>query len=106
MTRVAFLGLGTMGGGMAMRLAGAGFPLRVWNRSAERAAALGRVGAAVANSPREAASESDVVITMVADDGASRAVWTGSDGALAGVVRGALLVECSTLSPAWIQELS
>jgi 3-hydroxyisobutyrate dehydrogenase len=106
MTRVGFLGLGTMGGGMAMRLVGAGFPLRVWNRGAGRAAALRQAGAIVANSPRDAASGSEVVISMVADDGASRAVWTGPDGALAGAGRRALLIECSTLSPAWVAELS
>jgi len=106
MTRVAFLGLGTMGGGMAMRLAAAGFPLRVWNRSPERADALRQTGVTIASSPRDAGADADVVISMVADDEASRAVWTGADGALAAATRGALLIECSTLSPVWITELA
>src|SRR5262245_16659681 len=103
---VAFLGLGTMGAGMAMRLIGAGFPVRAWNRSPERAEALRQAGATIAASPRDAAAASDIVISMVADDTASRAVWTGVDGTLAGVQRGALLIECSTLSPEWIRELA
>jgi 3-hydroxyisobutyrate dehydrogenase len=106
MNSVAFLGLGTMGGGMAMRLIEAGFPLRVWNRSPERAEALRQAGATVARTPRDAAATADVVLSMVADDEASRAVWTGTEGALASAAHGALLIECSTLSPAWIQQLS
>lgn len=106
MKSVAFLGLGTMGGGMAMRLIGAGFPLRAWNRSAGRADALRQAGATIAASPREAAAAADIVVSMVADDAASRAVWKGADGALSSAPRGALLIECSTLSPEWILELS
>jgi len=106
MTNVAFLGLGTMGSGMAMRLIGAGLPLRVWNRSPERADALRQAGATIAASPREAAAGAGIVISMVADDAASQAVWTGADGALVGAPRGALLIESSTLSPEWIQELA
>jgi len=106
MMRVAFLGLGTMGGGMAMRLAAAGFPLRVWNRSPGRAEAFQRPGVPLASSPRDAAAGADVVISMVADDDASRAVWTGADGALAAAAGGALLIECSTLSPVWITALA
>jgi 3-hydroxyisobutyrate dehydrogenase len=106
MQSVAFLGLGVMGSGMAARLAGAGFPLTVWNRSPDRADAVRRAGARVASSPAEAAADADVVVAMVADDQASRAVWTGDSGALAGAKRGAIAVECSTLSPAWVKELA
>jgi 3-hydroxyisobutyrate dehydrogenase len=106
MTHVAFLGLGVMGSGMAPRLLNAGFDLTVWNRSADRAEPLGQRGAAIAGSPREAAERADVIIGMVADDGASRAIWTGERGALAGVKPGALAIECSTLSPEWVLELA
>jgi 3-hydroxyisobutyrate dehydrogenase len=105
-TRIAFLGLGIMGGGMARRLHGAGFPLVVYNRSPERAAALGAAGVRVATSPREAAEGADLVFSMVADDAASRAMWLGADGALAGLGRGAVAVECSTLTVAWVKELA
>ena len=104
-TRVALIGLGLMGSGMARRLLGAGFPLAVWNRNPERAKALAAEGAHVAATPRDAAARADVVLSMVADDAASRAVWLGDHGALAGAARGAVLVECSTLTVGWIGQL-
>jgi len=104
-TRVALIGLGLMGSGMARRLLGAGFPLAVWNRNPERAKALAAEGAHVAATPRDAAARADVVLSMVADDAASRAVWLGDHGALAGATRGAVLVECSTLTVGWIGQL-
>jgi 3-hydroxyisobutyrate dehydrogenase len=110
MTSVAFMGLGVMGRGMAARLIEQRVPLVVWNRSRERADALvaesGSAGARVAASPREAAAAADIVLSMVADDRASRAVWLGEDGALAGAKPQTVLVESSTLSPAWIEELA
>jgi 3-hydroxyisobutyrate dehydrogenase len=105
-TRVALLGLGLMGSGMARRLLGAGFPLTVYNRSRERASPLAGEGAYLADSPREAAARADVVLSMVADDAASRAVWLGERGALAGAARGSVMVESSTLTVGWIEELA
>jgi 3-hydroxyisobutyrate dehydrogenase len=104
--RVALIGLGLMGTGMARRLLGAGFPLTVYNRSPQRAAPLAEEGAHVAASPRDAAAGADVILSMVSDDAASRSVWLGKDGALAGAARGTALVECSTLTVAWIEELA
>lgn len=99
-----------MGRGMAARLIEQRVPVVVWNRSRDRADALVAESASrdarVATSPREAAATADVVISMVADDAASRAVWLGEDGALAGARAGAVLIESSTLSPAWIEELA
>jgi 3-hydroxyisobutyrate dehydrogenase len=105
-THVAFLGLGIMGSGMARRLLAAGARLTVYNRSADRAAALAAEGARVAASPREAAANADVVFSMVADDEASRAMWDGDHGAVAGVRPGTLLVESSTVTVARITELA
>jgi len=104
--RVAILGLGIMGGGMATRLLSAGFPLSVYNRSRERAAKFADAGAFVAASPREAAARSEIVIGMVADDNASRSMWQGVEGALAGAQPGSLLLESSTLSVGWVRELA
>jgi 3-hydroxyisobutyrate dehydrogenase len=104
--RVAFLGLGIMGSGMARRLVDAGFPVTVHNRSPERARPLAEAGASIATSPREAASNADVVFTMVADDDASRATWEGDGGAIAGARPGTLLVECSTVTVFRIDELA
>src|SRR5688572_29884191 len=103
--RIAFLGLGIMGGGMARRLLDAGFPLSVYNRNPEKATALAAAGARVAKSPRDAAMGAEIVFSMVADDVASRAMWLGEAGAIAGASDGAVLVECSTLTIAWVNEL-
>ena len=103
--RIAFLGLGIMGGGMARRLLGAGFPVTVYNRNRGRAEPLAGAGAQIADTPGEAAKNADVVLAMVADDGASRAVWLGESGALAAMRKGTLAVDCSTLTVAWVEEL-
>jgi 3-hydroxyisobutyrate dehydrogenase len=103
---VALLGTGTMGARMAARLAQAGHPLVVWNRNRTRAEPLASLGASIADTPRDAAAGTDVVIAIVADDSASRAVWLGDAGALAGARPGAVLIESSTLTPAWIRELA
>jgi 3-hydroxyisobutyrate dehydrogenase len=103
---VALLGLGLMGTGMARRLLGAGFPLAVHNRTAAKAAPLAAEGARVAASPRDAAADADVVISMLADDAASRETWLGDRGALAGAREGTVLVESSTVSPPWVRELA
>lgn len=106
MQKVALIGLGTMGSGMAGQLLKAGFPLAVYNRSRERAAAVVKGGARLASSPRAASEDADVIVSMVADDPASRGVWLGDQGALRGARRGTVAVECSTLSPAWVRELA
>jgi len=90
---------------MAGRLLSMGFPVTVYNRTREKAMKLADAGAFVANTPREAAARSEVVIAMVADDAASRGIWFGDDGALAGAVSGSLLLESSTLSVGWVKEL-
>ena len=106
MQRVALLGLGAMGAGMAANWLAKGFQLSVWNRTHARAQALADKGARVATTPREAAEGADCVFAMVADDAASRAVWLGDDGALAGAKTGAVVVESSTLTPDWVRELA
>jgi 3-hydroxyisobutyrate dehydrogenase len=102
---VAILGLGTMGAGMAANLLQAGFPLAVYNRSRAKAEAFAAQGARVADTPADAVRGANVVLSMLADDAASRAVWLGTAGALAAAEEGSVLVESSTASPAWIEEL-
>ena len=104
--RVALLGLGIMGSGMAARLLSANFPLTVYNRNPAKAAGIARAGAVVAQSPRQAASDADIVISIVSDDLASREVWFGENGALAGVRPGSQLIESSTVSVNWVLELA
>jgi 3-hydroxyisobutyrate dehydrogenase len=106
MQRVTILGLGIMGGGMAANWLAKGFEVSVWNRTRSRAEPLAAKGAKVAATPREAATGADFIFAMVADDDASRSVWLGADGALAGAKRGAIGVESSTLTPEWIGELA
>ncbi|MTV13255.1 MULTISPECIES: NAD(P)-dependent oxidoreductase [Bradyrhizobium] len=98
MPRVAFIGLGRMGHGMAGRYLDAGFTVAVWNRSKAKAADLIARGALWATSPEDAAIDADAVVTMVADDEASRAVWLTRDGAAANMKAGTLAIECSTVS--------
>ena len=98
MTKVAFIGLGRMGHGMAGRYLDAGFSVAVWNRSKAKAEDLIARGARWAASPADAADGADAVVTMVADDEASRAVWLGKDGAAATMKTGSLAIECSTVS--------
>jgi 3-hydroxyisobutyrate dehydrogenase len=106
MQNIAVLGLGIMGGGMARNLLKAGFPLTVYNRTRAKAEPLAALGATVADSPRAAAAGADIVLAMVGDDQASRAIWLGADGALGAAQPGAVLVECSTLSLDWVRELA
>src|SRR3981189_2610102 len=98
MARVAFIGLGRMGHGMAGRYLDAGFTVSVWNRSKAKAEDLIARGARWATSPEDAAIDADAVVTMVADDNASREVWLTKDGAAANMKAGTLAIECSTVS--------
>ena len=102
---VALLGLGTMGSGMAHNLLKAGFALTVYNRTAAKAEALAAAGARVAASPAEAAEGAAIIVSMLADDPASRVAWLGPQGAVAAAEPGTILIECSTVSPDWILEL-
>jgi 3-hydroxyisobutyrate dehydrogenase len=98
MAQVGFIGLGRMGHGMAGRYLDAGFTVAVWNRSKSKAEDLIARGAHWAASPAEAADGADAVVTMVADDEASRSVWLGENGAAAKMKAGSLAIECSTVS--------
>ena len=98
--RVAFLGLGAIGRPMAVRVA-AVHPTVVWNRTTERAAELARqTGARLAETPRDAASDADVVITCLPTSAEVEALLEGPDGLLAGLRRGALLADCTSGDPA------
>ena len=105
MTHVSLLGLGIMGSGIARNILKAGFPLTVYNRTPEKAAALLEAGAHWADSPAVAAENADVIISVVSDDEASREVWLGAHGALPALRSGAVAIECGTLSLDWIRQL-
>src|SRR4051794_6099328 len=96
--RIAFIGLGSMGLPMATNLLRAGHDLIVYNRTRSRAEALAGQGARVAESPRQAATGVEVLITMLADDPAVETVMFGDAGAILGLPRGAIHVSMSTIS--------
>lgn len=96
---IGFIGLGLMGRPMAANLLKAGFPVTVWNRTASRTEPLVAQGARAAATPREAAAAADVLITIVSDPPALEQVLGGEQGALAGLQRGSVLVDSSTVSP-------
>jgi 3-hydroxyisobutyrate dehydrogenase len=104
--KVALLGLGTMGAGMAANLLKAGVSLSVYNRTAAKAQVLIRNGARLASTPAEAAKDASVIISMLSDDAASREVWLGRYGALEAAGTGSILIESSTVSPSWVAELA
>jgi 3-hydroxyisobutyrate dehydrogenase-like beta-hydroxyacid dehydrogenase len=95
--KTSFIGLGSMGLPMARNILNAGNDLTVYNRSRNRADGLAKLGARVAASPREAAADAQVLITMLSDDAAVESVVFGEDGALAGLGRGAVHVSMSTI---------
>jgi 3-hydroxyisobutyrate dehydrogenase len=97
---IAFLGLGAIGRPMASRIAAAKLPLAVWNRTAERAAEFARqTGARHAATPADAARDADVVITCLSTSPDVYSLLDGPDGLLAGLKRGATLVDCTSGDP-------
>lgn len=104
--RVGFAGLGRMGDHMARNLVVAGFDVVVWNRSTSKAEQLAReTGCGVVSTPKELGNETDVVITMLADDAASDAVHQGAEGLFAGD-RARTLIVMGTMSPDHIGSLA
>ena len=98
--RVGFIGLGIMGQAMAANVLKAGFCLTVYNRTTAKTESLRRAGAAVAASPAELAAKSDMIISCVSDSpDVYEVVLDEEKGAIAGVKKGAIVVDCSTVAP-------
>jgi 3-hydroxyisobutyrate dehydrogenase-like beta-hydroxyacid dehydrogenase len=104
--RVAVVGVGAMGARIARRLLDCGHDLLVWNRSRQKLAPLTERGAVATPTPRDAAAQADVLITMLADRAALRAVVQGRDGIAAGAHGSLTVVEMSTVGPAAVAELA
>ena len=96
---LGFIGMGHMGSHMAQRLIDAGYSLSVYDRTRQKAKALGQRGAQVAQTPRDLAANCQVVMACVTDDEAQHDVMFGPDGALAGVHAGSAMIDLSTVSP-------
>ncbi|HEU4321850.1 MAG TPA: NAD(P)-dependent oxidoreductase [Roseiflexaceae bacterium] len=97
--RIGFIGLGIMGRGMARNLLGAGFAVRVWNRTAARMDELVAAGATAGASLADVAAHSDITITCVSDTPDVEAVILGEGGVASGAAAGALVIDMSTVSP-------
>ncbi|MEU9269091.1 NAD(P)-dependent oxidoreductase [Streptomyces sp. NPDC048251] len=104
--RVGFIGLGSQGGPMARRIAGAGIPTTLWARRPEALKAFRDTGAATAPSPAELAAVSDLVCVCVLDDAAVDEVVTGPDGVLGGLAEGGVIAVHSTVHPDTVRRLA
>ncbi|WP_028593163.1 NAD(P)-dependent oxidoreductase [Paenibacillus assamensis] len=106
MKKVAVLGMGTMGAPMARNLLEKGYEVIVYNRTIEKTAPLAALGASVARTPKHAAAEADVVISMVSDDTSIIHIYDGPDGILAGLRPGTYVIDSSTISPTLVMRLA
>ena len=103
---IGFIGLGIMGRGMARNLLAAGFPLVVWNRTAERMTPFVESGARAAQSPAELAGQCDIIITCVSDTPDVKTVILGEQGVIRGARPGSLVIDMSTISPTTTQNIA
>ena len=96
---IGFVGLGVMGQGIVPRLQAAGHTVIGWNRSRDKAEALIAAGMAWAETPRQVAEASDLVLSIVTDGAAVRSIALGADGIIAGLRRGRIYGDMSTIAP-------
>jgi 3-hydroxyisobutyrate dehydrogenase-like beta-hydroxyacid dehydrogenase len=106
MKKIAVVGVGIMGAGIASNFLKNGYQVFVWNRGKDRTEPLVAKGAVVAETPKEAALQADIVFEVTASDESSRAVWLGDEGILAGARPDQLLISSGTLSAGWVDELA
>jgi 2-hydroxy-3-oxopropionate reductase len=103
---IGFIGLGIMGKPMARHLVNAGYPLVVYNRTASKAQELVAMGAHQVSSPKEAAKNSEIVITMVADSPEVEHVILGPAGVIEGIKPGSVVIDMSSISPIVTQKIA
>lgn len=96
---IGFVGLGVMGQGIVPRLQAGGHTVTGWNRSRDKAQKLIAAGMRWADTPRAVAEASDFVLSMVTDGPAVRAIALGPDGVIAGLKRGGIYADMSTIAP-------
>src|ERR1700730_9517093 len=98
--KISYLGLGTMGSGMASNLLKAGYKLTVWNRSPEKCEPFARKGARVADTPADAVRDVELVMYSLSNDQAVAEVVFGAKGILNGCKEGQIAIDMSTVVPA------
>jgi 3-hydroxyisobutyrate dehydrogenase len=106
MTTVAFIGLGAMGSRMAMNVHAAGIKLRVYNRDKAKTKPFADKGIEVADSIAAAVKGADFVVSIIADDAATRAVMLGEAGVVASAAKATVVLDSSTNSPAMVKEVA
>ncbi len=106
MTTVAFVGLGAMGSRMAMNLHQAGFKLKVWNRDRAKTKPFSEKSIQIAASPADAAMGAEFVVSIVADDVATREVMLGASGVIGAAAAGTIVIDSSTNTPAMAREVA
>jgi 3-hydroxyisobutyrate dehydrogenase len=104
--RIAFMGLGNMGLGMACKLAESGYELAVWNRTRSKGEEAEQLGARLADTPADAARDADVLMLSLADQHVVETVLYGDDGAMETLPQGSYVIDMSTVPPAFAQELA
>lgn len=107
MKRIAVLGSGAMGSRLVQNLLNAHYQVVVYNRTADKVKPLIEKGAVYAATPKDAAEQADIVMSMVTDNDVSRRVWLDPEtGATLGLGEGKIAIESSTLTVGWMQELA
>ena len=107
MKRIAILSVGAMSSRVGFNLINAGYQVNLYNRTKEKATPLVKLGAQYYPTPCEAIQNCDVVISLTKDDLASHSIWLANDsGAINGLTRDQIAIECSTLSVKWAQKLA
>jgi 3-hydroxyisobutyrate dehydrogenase-like beta-hydroxyacid dehydrogenase len=106
MKKIAVIGIGIMGNGMARNYLKHNYEVFIWNRNMDALTELVKSGATAAHSPKEAAEKADIVFEITATDESSHSVWLGENGILAGADREKTLISCGTFSIEWIDRLS
>jgi 3-hydroxyisobutyrate dehydrogenase-like beta-hydroxyacid dehydrogenase len=106
MSKLGFIGLGTLGGRIAKRLLDSGYQVAGYNRTQSKAAPLIKAGFQLCSTPREVAQTADIMFSMVTDNAAVKSIADGPDGVLAGLSSGKIYVEMSTVSRQLIRELA
>lgn len=106
MKKIAIVGIGIMGNGIASNFLKKGYEVIVWNRSKEKLSVLEKQGAKIASTPKEATELAEIIFEVTANDESSKAVWLGNDGILAGMNPNKIAITSATLSVKWLDELA
>lgn len=104
--KVAFIGLGTMGVGMALNILNAGHELTVYNRTTGKEKGLINKGAKQASTPKDAAKETEIIVTCVSDTPDVEEIILGENGIIYSACKGSIVIDMSTISPAATRHIS